>query len=168
MLGHCRLTATQNDACCSMSNMISDIKAKTTHRVHWDGRHHLLISSDALCAWQTRICDICTHARWVYNTFITGIRSSDEAERALTCGEQQNRFHISLWTNKARGPPAPLCWLEAFSEGLCDQAGDAHSSSLEAERGIWVEGQKQEGGEGRVDALRRLNHARVCKPVTVV
>lgn len=101
-----------------------------------------------VCWAQTHICDIRTHARWVNNTFITGIRSSDEAERALTCVKQQDIFHISPWTNKARGPPAPLCWLEAFSEGLCDQASDAHTSSLEAETWNLSRGTEAGGGGG--------------------
>lgn len=49
-----------------------------------------------------------------------------------------------------------MCWLRAFSEGLCDHSSDAQTSSLEAERGIWVE------GKGGVKPLMRLNHAQVC------
>lgn len=63
---------------------------------------------NALCTKQPPACDTSTHTRWLYNAFITAIRSSEEAERPLTCVKAaQHTSHIAAdsqgWRLEAGG-----------------------------------------------------------------
>lgn len=68
---------------------------------------------NALCTKQPPACDTSTHTRWLYNAFITAIRSSEEAERPLTCVKAaQHTSHIAAdsqgWRLEAGGGSAVL------------------------------------------------------------
>lgn len=109
---------------------------------------------------QPHMCDICTYSQWEYYTIIiTVIRPCEEAGSALTCVKAEEHFsHIAVDQQDS----APLCCLEAFSEGLCDQSSDAQTSSPKGRawnlsRGIAGGGRERGGG-----ALTRLNHTKVC------
>lgn len=144
--------------------MISDITAKTTPGVHCDSLRHLLISSDALCAEHrlTSVTYALTLAEWIIpsslgyapvtrlrelwrvsnsRTYFTYRRGLTRLEgRRLRCVDWKHSLKVFV-TRPVTHTPAP--WRPR--------------------RGIWVEGQKREGeGEGRVDALTRLNRIKVC------